>query len=89
MAHSSYDYMFGKPALRFLMSDYMQVDGTHTLQLLTSCLVSVSAAAHMRDCSCLACCETQLEPLQLMDNAWGGLAAEVLRLLHSLLREPG
>ncbi len=25
MAHSSYEYMFGKPALRFLLEDYMQV----------------------------------------------------------------
>lgn len=24
MAHSSYGYMFGKPALRFLLEDYMQ-----------------------------------------------------------------
>jgi hypothetical protein len=24
MAHSSYDYMFGKPAMRFLMNDYLQ-----------------------------------------------------------------
>lgn len=25
LAHSSYDYMFGKPAMRFLMNDYLQV----------------------------------------------------------------
>lgn len=28
MAHSSYDYMFGKPAMRFLMNDYLQVVST-------------------------------------------------------------
>jgi hypothetical protein len=32
MAHSSYDYMFGKPAMRFLMNDYLQVV-SHRMQV--------------------------------------------------------
>lgn len=35
MAHSSYDYMFGKPALRFLMDDYLQVSGIHTSRAIS------------------------------------------------------
>ena len=32
MAHSSYDYMFAKPALRFLLEDYMQPSARAWLQ---------------------------------------------------------
>ncbi len=67
MAHSSYDYMFSKPALRFLMDDYMQVNGTHTLQLLASCLVCYCWNGGMR---------ASIDRSDMLPSAAGAAAAD-------------